>query len=182
MGSTRDKLKMNTTIYEITIDDSVLHLLSYSIQNRNRGHHITKREEGTGRSCSDPLSFASFLAFALAVANLMMNGGGKRRKRETASCFDESMYKNLTLSTSIVMNEIISEKEWADRSCWQLNLCKVGKKLSTLGKTGQLIGRGTRLLGEETSQFIELGISGDCKSLLCLSHHNFNNPPRSTVP
>ena len=148
---------MNTTIYEITIDDSVQHILSYAIQDKSRGHHIIKREEGTGRSCSDPLSFASFLAFALAVANLMMNGGGgKRRKRESRSCVDESIYKNLTMATSIVMNQIMSEKEQTEKSCKQQNLCIVGEKLSTLGKTGLLIGRGTKLLGEETSQFIEV--------------------------
>ena len=35
---------------------------------------ISEEEAGEARACSDPLSFASFLAFALAVSNLVMNG------------------------------------------------------------------------------------------------------------
>ena len=35
---------------------------------------ISEEEAGAARTCSDPLSFASFLAFALAVSNLVMNG------------------------------------------------------------------------------------------------------------
>ena len=46
-------------------------------------HLIEKRDMGSDRSasCTDPFAIFSFLAFALAVANLVMNmnaGGGKR--------------------------------------------------------------------------------------------------------
>ena len=140
---------MNETVYEIDFGELTKHL-----NNINPGRHsLVKRDEGTPRSCSDPLSFASFLAFALAVANLMM-GMGRRRKR-SASCGNMAR-KHLSLAVADVYHVVMSSEELSSSECRQLAYCQLGRRLSTFGKTGQIVAEGTSLIDEGVSQYIKV--------------------------
>ena len=116
-------------------------------------HNIVKREEGTPRSCSDPLSFASFLAFALAVANLMMN---KRQKRSVACDYKSIEKQNLTLATSTVIYGIVSSQYVNDENCMEFTNCWIGEELSKLGKVGKLMAEATHLFG--SSRYDEIQV------------------------
>ena len=142
---------MNVTFYEINFGGLTSQLDDIPLST----HNLVKREEGTPRSCSDPLSFASFLAFALAVANLMM-GQGKRRKR-SVSC-DNNAKKQLTVAVAEVYQVVMASEDIRTRECKQLAYCHLGRRLSTYGKTGQIIGQGTSLIDEEVYQYIKVSI------------------------
>ena len=133
---------MSATEYEI------------SFNNEAFIHHLEKREEGTPRSCSDPLSFASFLAFALAVSNLIMNNM-KRRKR-SVSCHHREWKQNSTLAASAVVTSLISSQNFDDEDCKEHIYCQTGRELSKLGLPGSFIADGTHLMGHKFYRSIQV--------------------------
>ena len=133
---------MSSTEYEI------------SFNNEAFIHHLEKREEGTPRSCSDPLSFASFLAFALAVSNLIMNNM-KRRKR-SVSCQHREWKQNSTLAASAVVTSLISSQNFDDEDCKEHIYCQTGRELSKLGLPGSFIADGTHLMGHKFYRSIQV--------------------------
>ena len=135
---------MNAVEYEI-------HIKEKSILDT---HNLVKREEGTPRSCSDPLSFASFLAFALAVSNLMM--GRKRKRRSTDICQHKEWSQNSTQATSSVIAAILSTQNMLDKDCRTQAHCQAGRELSRLGKVGSLIAEGSQLLGNSVHNSIQV--------------------------
>ena len=121
------------------------------------GHTVVRREEGTGRSCSDPLSFASFLAFALAVANLMM-GQGRRRKRSVpeGSCIDRDLKEDLIMSTSTIVTGVVYSYDQSVGACRERILCHTGRQLRQYGEVGQLMAEATDLLDHDISDAIQV--------------------------
>ena len=120
------------------------------------GHQrLVKREEGTARSCSDPLSFASFLAFALAVANLMM-GNGRRRKKRSATCVDRDLKEDLIMATSTIITGVVFSYDESRDLCRSRTLCDTGKQLRQFGPVGKLMAEGTQLLETEISEGIKV--------------------------
>ena len=135
---------MDAVEYEISLrEDSILDK-----------HNLVKREEGTPRSCSDPLSFASFLAFALAVSNLMM--GRKRKRRSLVKCEHKEWTHNTTQATSSVIAAIISSQNMLDKDCRTQVHCQAGRELSRHGKVGSLIAEGSHLLGSSVYNSIQV--------------------------
>ena len=119
------------------------------------GHHrLVKREEGTARSCSDPLSFASFLAFALAVANLMM--GRRRRRRRSPTCLDRDLKEDLIMATSTVITGVVASYDESGGFCRSRTLCDTGARLRQLGRVGRLMAEGSELLDPGISQAIQV--------------------------
>ena len=119
------------------------------------GHHrLVKREEGTARSCSDPLSFASFLAFALAVANLMM--GRRRRRRRSPTCLDRDLKEDLIMATSTVITGVVASYDESGGFCRSRTLCDTGARLRQLGGVGRLMAEGSELLDPGISQAIQV--------------------------
>ena len=146
-----------SALYEISLDnitDGPNNNLLRLFHDSNF-HNIVKREEGTPRSCSDPLSFASFLAFALAVSNLMM--GKKRKKRSMVCNNNKSIEKqNLTLATSTVIHGIMTSQYVIDKNCSEFTNCWIGEELSKLGKVGKLMAKATHLFGSSIYDDIEV--------------------------
>ena len=106
---------MTSYRYQLNVSQD-FHQLSSCLQNNRllsgflsggEEHSLVKREEGTARSCSDPLSFASFLAFALAVANLMMGNGRRRRSSSENSCIHRDLKEDLIMSTSTIVTGVV---------------------------------------------------------------------------
>ena len=123
------------------------------------GHHrVVKREEGSARSCSDPLSFASFLAFALAVANLMMGNGRRRKKRSPATCIDRDLKDDLIMATSTIITGVVFSYDESGGFCRSRTLCDTGKQLRQFGRVGRLMAEGTELLDRGVSQGIKVQV------------------------
>ena len=123
------------------------------------GHHrVVKREEGSARSCSDPLSFASFLAFALAVANLMMGNGRRRKKRSPATCLDRDLKDDLIMATSTIITGVVFSYDESGGFCRSRTLCDTGKQLRQFGRVGRLMAEGTELLDRGVSQGIKVQV------------------------
>ena len=145
-----------SALYEISFDNitEVSNNNLFKLFHDSNSHNIVKREEGTPRSCSDPLSFASFLAFALAVSNLMM---GKKRKKRSVVCNNKSIEKqNLTLATSTVIHGIVASQHVIDEKCQTFTNCWIGEELSKLGKVGKLMAKATHLFGSSTYDDIQV--------------------------
>lgn len=155
---------MTTYRYRLNVSQD-LHPISSCLQNNRllRGflppgeHNLVKREEGTARSCSDPLSFASFLAFALAVANLMM-GNGRRRKRSSSEnfCIDRDLKEDLIMSTSTIVTGVVFSFDQSRESCRERILCDTGRQLRHYGEVGQLMADATDLLSDEVHDTIKV--------------------------
>ena len=103
-----------------------------NLVNRPSEHNLVKRDEGTGRSCSDPLSFASFLAFALAVANLMMGQGRRRKKR---SCLAQDLKEDLIMSTSTILTGVVFSYDQSRLHCRGRVLCDTGRQLRNMAQS-----------------------------------------------
>ena len=122
------------------------------------GHSVVRREEGTGRSCSDPLSFASFLAFALAVANLMMGNGRRRKKRSPAACLERDLKDDLIMATSTILTGAVFSYDESGGFCRRRRtLCDTGNQLRQFGEVGRLMAEGTELLDKGISEGIKVG-------------------------
>ena len=119
---------------------------------------LVKREEGTARSCSDPLSFASFLAFALAVANLMMGNGRRRKKRSPAACLERDLKDDLIMATSTILTGAVFSYDESGGFCRRRRtLCDTGNQLRQFGDVGRLMAEGTELLDKGISEGIKVG-------------------------
>ena len=140
---------MSETLYEISLLNSELQQTIIGFNHSE--HNVFKREAGTPRSCSDPLSFASFLAFALAVSNLMMNAGGGRRKRRSVMCEERSgeARDRVSETMSIILTGVIASQRVSDQKCQQYFFCKIGNHLSTFDKVGDIMSEATQLLGKD---------------------------------
>ena len=123
------------------------------------GHsRLVKREEGTARSCSDPLSFASFLAFALAVANLMMGNGRRRKKRSPAACLERDLKDDLIMATSTILTGAVFSYDESGGFCRRRRtLCDTGNQLRQFGEVGRLMAEGTELLDKGINEGIKVG-------------------------
>jgi len=154
------------------------------------GHHVIgipfNNPEGTGRqSCNDPFSIFSFLAFALAVANFLMDMNDmRRRKRSLDGCHSSSSRDHLTedavlASYSIVRSALNSVG--AEEECSKRFMCEGGREARKYGKVGILVGDGAlELLGKEKREHIINGLSGShCGKLYrgCRDYPNhYRNP------
>ena len=107
------------------------------------------------RSCSDPLSFASFLAFALAVANLMMGQGGRRKKR-APTCVDRDLKEDLIMATSTIITGVVFSYDESGGLCRGRTLCDTGKQLRQFGEVGRLMAEGAELLDAGISEGIKV--------------------------
>ena len=130
-------------------------LLGEESDGGGRHHSFVKREDGTARSCSDPLSFASFLAFALAVANLMMGNGGRRKKR-SPSCVDRDLKDDLIRSTATIVTGVVTSYDESGGFCRSRTLCDTGNRLRHFGRVGRLMAEGSELLDSEISEGIKV--------------------------
>ena len=92
---------LNITNEVLSQSPSVDHLLS------STPWPISQEEAGEARACSDPLSFASFLAFALAVSNLVMNNMRKRRKRSVKCRAERRLEERLEQAVATVFTGML---------------------------------------------------------------------------
>ena len=92
---------LNITNEVLSQIPSVDHLLSVT------PWPISQEEAGEARACSDPLSFASFLAFALAVSNLVMNNMRKRRKRSVKCGAERRLEERLEQAVATVFTGML---------------------------------------------------------------------------
>lgn len=97
-----------------------------------------RREAGSPRSCSDPFAFASFLAFTLALANLVMNMNGRRRRRAAGCEENRPSLAGLVDSTAELLAGLAGGP---GGQCGRAaRVCRAGAQLHTRhGEMGRLV-------------------------------------------
>jgi len=73
---------------------------------------LPNHNEGTARSgCSDPFAIFSFLAFALAVANFLMDmNGNRRRRRSLDGCPAQDTHTENAVFFQLLIDQICLEQ------------------------------------------------------------------------
>ena len=161
MASYRYQLDLSQNFSQLSsclANNALLSQFVFSEEEAGGHHRVVKREEGSARSCSDPLSFASFLAFALAVANLMMGNGRRKKKRSPATCIDRDLKDDLIMATSTIITGVVFSYDESGGFCRSRTLCDTGKQLRQFGRVGRLMAEGTELLDRGVSQGIKVQV------------------------
>ena len=134
---------LNITNEELLQSASVDNLLS------STPWPISQEEAGEARACSDPLSFASFLAFALAVSNLVMNNMKRRRKRSVKCGAEQRLEERLEQAVTTVFTGMLRSQRAGEEEERVASLRDIGEKLARLGRPGAIMVNATKLFGED---------------------------------
>ncbi|XP_023320981.1 uncharacterized protein LOC111695748 [Eurytemora carolleeae] len=115
---------------------------------------VEEEEYGTARSgCNDAFSVFGFLAFLLALVDLIMRlqAGNKRRKREDSSTCtvrvssqDNPQLKEGTLAAYSMFRGFLNSMENEEEnksSCAKLSMCEAAREAANLGEIGEVIAR-----------------------------------------
>ena len=122
---------------------------------------ISQEEAGEARACSDPLSFASFLAFALAVSNLVMNNMRKRRKRSVKCGAEQRLEERLEQAVTTVFTGMLRSQRAGEEER-VATLRDIGERLARLGRPGAIMINATKLFGEDVFTDVKVSsIFGD---------------------
>ena len=117
---------------------------------------ISEEEAGEARACSDPLSFASFLAFALAVSNRLMNQMRRRKKRSARCEAEQRLEERLGRAVTTIFTGMLrgqrgegevrrGEEGEVRRGAHRA----IGEELARLGRPGAIMVNATKLFGED---------------------------------
>ena len=138
--------KMLNITNEVLLDspsDDSYHLLS------STPWPISEEEAGEARACSDPLSFASFLAFALAVSNLLMNQMPRRKKRSARCGAEQRLEERLGEAVTTVFTGMLRAQRAGEEEGRRGAHTAIGEQLARLGRPGGIMVNATKLFGED---------------------------------
>lgn len=116
---------------------------------------ISEEEAGEARACSDPLSFASFLAFALAVSNLLMNQMPRRKKRSARCEAEQRLEERLGRAVTTIFTGMLRGQREVRRGAHRT----IGEELARLGRPGAIMVNATKLFGEDVFMDVKVNYS-----------------------
>ena len=131
---------------------------------------ISQEEAGEARACSDPLSFASFLAFALAVSNLVMNNM-RRRRRSVKCAAEQRLEERLEQAVTTVFTGMLRSQRAGEEEERVASLRDIGERLARLGQPGAIMVNATKLFGEDV--FADVKVPTLLGNFFALKNKNF---------
>ena len=107
---------------------------------------FTARDGGYG--CDDPFAIFGFLAFLLALLQLLVDSGGEeRRKRSANKCREDHLIRATpeiregVLGAAIMFQGLLNSMDTASSICEEYVVCEAAQESARLGVVGGIIGR-----------------------------------------
>ncbi|XP_023334789.1 uncharacterized protein LOC111706212 [Eurytemora carolleeae] len=150
-----------------------------------QGLAYNRTEQGTARSgggCTDPFSIFSFLAFALAVGNFIMNMNGRKKRSiyDCSSLNEATIHENTVLASYSILRSALNSVG-VDDWCMKKFMCEGGREARKYGKVGRIVGEGGgETLGSWRKHSLLQGLNGENCGVLYSECSNY--PPHYRTP